>query len=282
METVFVGPAPRIALSVHGNGPLLLFLHGIGGNRHHWREQLPIFASRFKAVAWDARGYGESDDYEGSLKFEDFTSDVLRVLDHFKQHKAHLVGLSMGGRIARNFALRHPERVAKLVLANTTPGFDALTADEVKKFVAERKNRSPESMKALISAHARPGAYGDLLASFKALRQPSYLKTLEASVTQDRAAPIEKIRAPTLVVTSDEDKVYPPSIARAMVKRIPGARLAVISGAGHLSNLEQPGQFNEVVLRFLSAQEKQPWHNKESRSSRALAAASANPRRSRS
>jgi 3-oxoadipate enol-lactonase len=278
METVFVGPAPRIALTVHGNGPLVLFLHGIGGNRHHWREQLPIFATRFKAVAWDARGYGESDDYEGSLKFEDFSSDVLRVLDHLKQQKAHLVGLSMGGRIARNFALRHPDRVAKLVLANTTPGFDALTPDEVSKFVAERKNRSPESMKALISRHARPGAYEDLLESFKALRQPSYLKTLEASVSQDRAAPIERIRAPTLVITSDEDKVYPPSIARGMVKRIPGARLAVISGAGHLSNLEQPGQFNEVVLRFLS-QEHQAWHKKESRSSRALAAGSVNRRR---
>ena len=73
METVFVGPAPRIALSVHGNGPLVLFLHGIGGNRHHWREQLPIFASRFKAAAWDARGYGDSDDYEGPLQFSVFS-----------------------------------------------------------------------------------------------------------------------------------------------------------------------------------------------------------------
>jgi 3-oxoadipate enol-lactonase len=280
METVFVGPAPRIALDVQGTGPLVVFLHGIGGNRHHWRHQLPVFATRFKAAAWDARGYGESDDYEGPLDFASFTQDLLRVLDFFKAAKAHLVGLSMGGRIARNFALRHPERVAKLVLANTTPGFDALSPDEVKKFVAERKNRTPESMKALISAHARPGTYEELLASFKALRQPSYLKTLEASVTQDRAAPIEKIRSPTLVITSDEDKVYPPSIARGMAKRIPDARLAVISGAGHLSNLEQPGQFNQVVLRFLS-QEKQPWQKKESRSSRVLAAASVNPRRSR-
>jgi 3-oxoadipate enol-lactonase len=280
METVFVGPAPRIALSVHGNGPLVLFLHGIGGNRNHWREQLPIFASRFKAAAWDARGYGESDDYAGALKFEDFTADVLRVLDHFKQQKAHLVGLSMGGRIARNFALRYPERVARLVLANTTPGFDAMTPEQVRKFVDERKNRTPDSMKALISRHARPGAYEDLLASFKALRPASYLKTLEASVAQDRAAPIEKIRVPTLVVTSDEDKVYPPETARLMAKRIPGALLAVISGAGHLSNLEQPGQFNQVVLRFLSGQE-QPWHRNESRSSRVLAAGSASPRRSR-
>jgi 3-oxoadipate enol-lactonase len=280
VETVHVGPAPRIALSVHGSGPLVVFLHGIGGNRHHWNEQLPVFATRFKAVAWDARGYGDSDDYAGPLDFASFTQDLLRVLDHFKAQKAHLVGLSMGGRIARNFALRHPERVARLVLANTTPGFDALTPEQVKKFVEERKARSPETIRALISRHARPGAYEDLLASFKALRQPSYLKTLEASVTQDRAASIERIRAPTLVITSDEDKVYPPSIARNMAKRIPGARLAVISGAGHLSNLEQPGQFNQVVLRFLSDTETQ-WHRKESRSSRALAAGSASPRRSR-
>jgi 3-oxoadipate enol-lactonase len=280
VETIHVGPAPRIALTVHGSGPLVVFLHGIGGNRHHWRHQLPVFATRFKAVAWDARGYGDSDDYAGALRFDDFTADLLRVLDHFRQPKAHLVGLSMGGRIARNFALRHPERVARLVLANTTPGFDALTPEQVKKFVEERKARSPATIKALISQHARPGAYEDLLESFKALRQPSYLKTLEASVTQDRAAAIERIRAPTLVVTSDEDKVYAPSIARNMAKRIPGARLAVISGAGHLSNLEQPGQFNQVVLRFLSDQEMQ-WHKKESRSSRALAAGSASPRRSR-
>jgi 3-oxoadipate enol-lactonase len=281
VQTVHVGPAPRIALSVHGKGPLVLFLHGIGGHRHHWREQLPVFATRFTAAAWDARGYGDSDDYAGPLDFSSFTQDVLRVLDFFKARKAHLVGLSMGGRVARNFALRHPERVERLVLANTTPGFDAMTPEQVKRFVEERKNRTPESMKALISQHARPGAYDDLLASFKALRQPSYVKTLEASVAQDRAAPLEKIRVPTLVITSDEDRVYPPSVARDMVKRIPGARLAVISGAGHLSNLEQPAQFNQVVLRFLSAQENQSWQARGSRSSRALAAGSANPRRSR-
>jgi 3-oxoadipate enol-lactonase len=159
VETVFVGPAPRIALSVHGNGPLVVFLHGIGGNRHHWREQLPIFATRYKAAAWDARGYGDSDDYAGPLDFGSFTQDLLRVLDFFKAQKAHVVGLSMGGRVARNFALRYPERVARLVLANTTPGFSAFTPQELKKFVEERRNRTPESIRALISRHARPGAY---------------------------------------------------------------------------------------------------------------------------
>jgi 3-oxoadipate enol-lactonase len=256
VETVRIGPAPRIALSVHGSGPLLVFLHGIGGHRHNWRHQLPVFATRFTAAAWDARGYGDSDDYDGPLDFASFTQDLLKVLDHFRARKAHLVGLSMGGRIARNFALRFPERTASLVLANTTPGFDAMTPEQVKQFVAERKARSPQTIKALLSPYARPGAYEEMLEAFKALRQPSYLKTLEASVGQDRAAPIEKIRVPTLVVTSDGDTVYPQAMARRMARRIPGAKLAILSGAGHLSNLEQPGQFNTVVLQFLSQQEK--------------------------
>jgi 3-oxoadipate enol-lactonase len=234
----------------------VLFLHGIGGNRHHWREQLAFFSREYKAAAWDARGYGDSDDYDGPLDFPAFSGDVLRVLDFFRAPKAHLVGLSMGGRIARDFALRHPERLATLTLANTHPGFDALSPDEVRHFVDERRNRTAESMRALLGSQARPEAYEALLESFKALRKPSYLKTLEASVAQDRAAPVEKIRARTLVITGSEDRVYPPALARAMAQRIPGARLVEIAGCGHLSNLEQPERFNRIVRNFLMREEQ--------------------------
>src|SRR4029077_19909568 len=111
LDTVFVGPAPRLAVSVAGRGSLVLFLHGIGGNRHSWEGQLEFFSSRFKAAAWDARGYGDSEDYAGPLDFQVFSQDVLRVLNQFGEKQIHLVGLSMGGRIARNFALAHPERL---------------------------------------------------------------------------------------------------------------------------------------------------------------------------
>jgi pimeloyl-ACP methyl ester carboxylesterase len=84
-----------------------------------------------------------------------------------------------------------------------------------------------------------------------ALRKDSYLKTIEASTREDRGARIEAITAPTLVVTSDEDRLYPAALAEHMARRIPGARLAVIHGAGHLSNLEQPEAFNAAVLPFL-------------------------------
>ena len=252
METVFVGPAPRLAVSVAGAGELVIFLHGIGGNRSNWSHQLDVFSRKFKAAAWDARGYGDSDDYDGPLDFSVFSADLVRVLDFFKCEKAHVIGLSMGGRIARNFALHHPGRVNRLVLANTTPGFGSLKKEQIAKFVEDRKQLDPVAQAArLVSARARPGAREKLEASLRAVRRESYVKTVEASVTQDLAAPIEQIRAPTLVITSEDDRLYPPEIARDMARRIPGARLAVIPDAGHLSNLEQPERFNDVVLSFL-------------------------------
>jgi 3-oxoadipate enol-lactonase len=237
---------------VAGSGPLVVFLHGIAGNRAHWTAQLRFFSERFRAAAWDARGYGDSDDYEGALHFEDFTADLLRVLDFLREDKAHVVGLSMGGRIARSFALKHPARVHTLTLANTSPGFDALTPEEVLRFVEERKARTPDSMRSLLGSRARPGVYQALLASFKALRNESYLKTLEASVAEDRAAPLEKLRVPTLVITGDEDRVYPLELTQRMAQRIPGAELVVLEGCGHLSNMEQPERFNAALLDFLT------------------------------
>jgi len=89
-------------VSVAGKGTLLLFLHGIRGSRHHWARQVEFFSRHFRAAAWDARGYGDSEDYEGALQFDEhFSADVLRVADHFGADKMHLVGLSMGGRIAQ-------------------------------------------------------------------------------------------------------------------------------------------------------------------------------------
>jgi 3-oxoadipate enol-lactonase len=250
--TELVPGSPRIALALEGRGPLILFLHGIGGNRNHWQHQLAFFSQQgFRAAAWDARGYGESDDYEGPLQFDDFTTDVERTLDFLGEEKAHLAGLSMGGRIARNFALAHPQRVLTLTLANTSPGFDALSPEEVLLFVEQRRNRSPESARRILGSRARAGAHDALLASFHALRNESYLKTLEASVAQDRDAPLEKLAVPTLVITGDEDRVYPPELSRRMASRIPGAELAVLEACGHLSSLEQPERFNEVLLEFL-------------------------------
>jgi len=220
------------------------------------------FSARYRFAAWDARGYGDSDDYPGALDFVDFGRDLERVLDHFATARAHLVGLSMGGRIARDFALNLPQRVASLTLANSSPGYDALSPKEVQAYLAARqapllagktpRDIAPERARQLVSRNPGPGVLEELIESLAALRKDSYLKSIEASVTQDRAAPMERISVPTLVITSDEDRLYTPTLARDMARRIPGAEFVEIRGAGHLSNIEQPAQFNAAVLDFLS------------------------------
>lgn len=219
---------------------------------------MEFFSRQFTAAAWDARGYGESEDYEGPLDLRDFSADLLRLLEHFKAAKAHLVGLSMGGRIVRSFALAHPARVKSLVLANTSPGFDALSPERVAAFVEQRRNLDPVAQaKRLLGRDAASEAFERLVAGLSAVHRDSYLKTVQASVAQDLAAPIENIAAPTLVIGSSEDPLYPLEIARGMAHRIPGARLAELPG-GHVSNLEQPERFNAVVLEFLKTVEKSP------------------------
>ena len=181
---------------------------------------------------------------------------MLRVAEHFKAAKFHLVGLSMGGRIARNVGLHYPGWLRSLTLADTSPGFDALSPEQVRRFVSERKARTPETLRRLLGKNPRPEAYQALMESFAATHPESYVKTIEASVAHDRASPLEDIRVPTLVITGTEDQVYPPAMAHDMARRIPGAKLAEIEGAGHMSNLEQPERFSKVLFEFIDRQEK--------------------------
>ena len=112
-----------IAYDIEGSGPLVVFLHGIGGNRLNWTDQLAHFGRRFCAVAWDARGYLDSDDSPQTLRFSDFADDLYRLLDRLKADRAHLVGLSMGGMIIQDFYGRYTDRVATLSLVDTSSGF---------------------------------------------------------------------------------------------------------------------------------------------------------------
>ena len=259
--TIRIEPRPRIAIDVMGRGPLLIFLHGIGGNRGNWRDQLPAFGRFFTAVAWDARGYGASDDDDGPLDFADLSADLLRVIDHFKTDRAHLCGLSMGGRIAMDFHDRHAERVASLTLCDTQPGLTQMPAEKRLDFIRLRQEPlrtgktpaeiAPIVAKTLISPRAVPGAFERLVESMSALRAASYLKTIEASFLYDRKPDLEAIRVPTHVVVGADDTLTPPDVARGMADRIPGATLTIVREAGHLVNLEQPERFNVSVLGFL-------------------------------
>ena len=260
-QTDFIPGPPRIAVDHAGKGPLLILMHGIGGNRTNWHDQLEPFAADFHVISWDARGYGASDDYEGPLDFGAFASDLAHLLDFFGVLRAHLVGLSMGGMIALDFYSRFPQRVATLTLCDSLPGFSHLTAEQRSEFIRlrqepllagkEPKDIAPAVAGTLIGKSARPGSFERLVASMATLHKHSYLKTIAASANYIRTFELEKIAVPTHLVVGDEDQLTPPEMSRQMAKRIPGARLTVIEGAGHLSNIEQPEKFNRAVLEFL-------------------------------
>ncbi len=253
---------PRISILSAGSGELIVFLHGLGSTKENWRPQLDHFSRTHHAVAWDARGYGESDDYEGELVFErDFVSDLLSVMDLLDAGRAHLVGLSMGGIIAQCFYFSHPERVRSLVLADSFPSFQVIGAVAVKGFLAARvdpllEGATPADLasaaaKAMLAPGAPESAYELLLASLSNLRIESYVKAARALAAQEAIGKLEDIVVPTLVLTGELDLLAPVSLAREMSEKIPGSELAIIPEAGHISNLERPEEFNRVVSRFV-------------------------------
>lgn len=259
--TVRIPPSPMIAVDHAGQGDLLVFLHGIGGNKRNWHDNIEAFAKHWHAVAWDARGYGESEDYEGPLKFTDYADDLARVLDHFKAQRAHIVGLSMGGRIAMDFAARYGDRLLTLTLCDTHQGFAHFSDEKKREFIRIRKEPlinggEPKDIavpvaKTLIGPNAPREAFDKLVDSMSRLHKESYIKSIEASVMGDHGASLGDIKVPTHVICGGDDKLTTPEMARNLAGLIPGAKLTIIPGAGHLVNIEKPAEFNAVAVDFI-------------------------------
>lgn len=261
-----IAGTPRIAVEYAGTGEPVLFMHGIGGNRRNWHSQIPVFAEHFKAIAWDARGYGDSDDYEGALDFNSYADDAVRVLDHFGIDRINLCGLSMGGRIAMDFAARHAGRLKTLVLCDTHKGFSGLSPEARAAFVASRKEplmngKEPKDIagpvaKTLIGPNASQEAYDALVDSMTRLHKESYIKSIEASVNSDVRTDLGNIKVPTLVVVGSADRLTTIDMAKSIAGDIAGSELSVIDGAGHLVNIEEPMRFNTIVVDFLRRKSK--------------------------
>jgi len=264
LTTGFVPGTPRLAYDAAGNsGPIVICLHGIGGNRTNWSTQLRDLSDVARVIAWDARGYGLSEDYPGALAFSDFAADLLRLLGHLRIERAHLCGLSMGGRIALDFHERHSARTASLVLVDTFPGFDSsFTQQGRERFVRERRepllagktlaDMAPAVARGLVSPSAPPQVTQQLIASMCALHTDSYLKTIEAMTMYQPVTDVSQIRVPVQIIVGADDKLTPPAISRKMAAAIPGARLLELAATGHLSNLENPVAFNACLREFLT------------------------------
>ncbi len=264
MKTSHIPGRPALAVDHAGAGELLVLMHGIGGNRTNWTDQVATFSPHFQTVAWDARGYGLSEDYDGPLDFADFSRDLLRLLDHFGACRAHLCGLSMGGRIAQDFYRLFPERVASLVLVATFPGFKRLDEAERRRFVALRlhplteggkqpRDIAPTVAATLIGPEADRRHFDRLVESMGVLHKESYIKTLQATTTYEEALELETVTVPTLLIFGENDSLTPPAVGRGMAARIAGSRFVEVPRSGHLINIEEAEIFNARVLEFLLA-----------------------------
>lgn len=253
----------KIAWERQGAGEPLLLVQGLGYARWGWEPVLPGLAEHFSVIYFDNRGIGESDAPPGPYTVAELAADTIQVLDESGVQQAHVVGTSLGGMIAIELALTHPERVDRLVLACTTPGGPhahpmpkktaALIALAATLEPPIALRRFVENALAPAVADERPQLVETILAHRLANPQDPVAWVAQASAggAFDRFDDLGRIPAPTLVQTGDEDVVVDPRNSELLAERIPDARLETFAGGGHLFVWEQPDAFVASVTRFL-------------------------------
>ena len=250
----------RVHYERRGSGPLLLLLHGIGSNSRSFRYQLAELSDSWTVVAWDAPGYGRSDDPLQPFSLEDLADRAVSLLDELEVDRAHVLGVSMGGVIAQLVYHRQPMRVRSLILADTNPGGGGLPEPERSARVQGRLEAlarwGPRGMaEARAPVLLRPDAPPELVAEVTEImaevRPAGYCAAAIALGATDLTALLGAIAVPTLVIHGAQDRVVPPETGRMLADSVPGAHYVLIPDAGHVSNQEQPAAFNAAVRRFL-------------------------------
>ena len=243
----------------------VLFVHGLGGSRVAWDPQLSALGSTRRCLAPELPGYGGSPP-EPDMGFHDLADLLARFITDTVGGPAHVVGLSMGGMVAQHLALRHPDRVAGLVLLDTSPAFgidgtDALEWKRLRLDALDRGLTPAEMAEGVLRSVGGPGLTGPALAAAVAAMGRVTTEGLRAAVemlpTHDLSTQLHLITAPTLVAVGELDTETPPLYSRMLASGIPDARLSLIAGSGHLSNLEEPRQVNRLLEDFLDEIDRQ-------------------------
>lgn len=235
----------------YGSGPVVVFAHGRGGNTLSWWQQVPVFASRYRVIIFDHRGFGRSRCDAAHFTCDYFHRDILAILDAEGIERASLVCQSMGGWGGLKAAVSYPARIAALVLCNTPGGLDTPLATAAIEHLASGAVK-PGTGQLGESFVAKDPAGAHLCRQISALNSNFPKPVLR--LTRARTVRREELRnyaVPTLLLTSPEDRLFPPAVVEEVAGVIPGARLARIPNAGHSIYFERPKSFNETVLAFL-------------------------------
>ena len=249
----------EIAYEVHGTtGPWVTFSHSLGCSRKMWSSQIEALSNTCRVLAYDLRGHGESeaDATAGSLAL--YASDVIALMDGLGIRNSHFVGISVGGMIGQTLALKAPERIASLVLANTTPFMPPAAIPAWLQRIDQAKNKGVASLAAPSLERWFPETFrtghSDLIASlakeFANTSVQGYVSCCQAIMTVDTRNELERIACPTLIIAGSQDPGAPAEVLQQL-KRIPNSELLVIEGAGHLSNIDHPEQFTTALKSFL-------------------------------
>jgi 3-oxoadipate enol-lactonase len=256
-------PGFRMYYETHGAGIPLLLINGLGSDSTEWLFQLPEFAEHFLVIVFDNRGAGGSDTPPGPYTTPQMADDAAALLSHLGAGRAHVLGVSLGGMIAQEVALRHPDRVGKLVLACTSPGGEGSVrpAPEVlKSFVLSPGADMQEEIRRVVPFLYSEGYrrdHSEEIEEFvrRRLARPVSAQSnawqLAAAVGHAAWDRLSTIGAPTLVIAGDGDKVVPTVNSRRIAQRIPGAKLVILPGAPHRLFAENAEAFNREVVTFL-------------------------------
>jgi 3-oxoadipate enol-lactonase len=233
--------------------PPLVLLHGLGTDRRIWLYQIPPFCSHLPVIAVDLRGHGRSSAPAGEWTIAEMAQDVVRLLRHLGAEKGHLVGLSMGGMVAQQFALDYPYATASLTLVDTAAHVPPAAAQESLRFMDANpmKDIAASRITTALSEAVDPAMLRHFIEQVALNDKVHYLQAARAVFGFDARARLSEIAAPTLVVLGEADRTFQHEWMTGLATAIPGARLQRLAGAGHLSNLEKPQEFNRALMEFL-------------------------------
>ena len=263
-----------------GDGPVVLLIHGMAGSSRTWKEVMPLLARRFTVIAPDLLGHGESAKPLGDYSLGAHANGLRDLLSVLGIDRATIVGQSLGGGVALQFAYQHPGLSERLVLAGagglgrevswlvrlfTLPGAEYLMPLLCPAFVRDRGNE----LSRYLNEHGwRAPSVAEMWRAYASLAEPenrrSFVSTLRAVIDPGGQSVCARDKlylaahVPTLIMWGDEDPIIPVAHAYAASEAIPESRLEIFAGAGHFIHVEEPHRFAEILTDFIESTEAAP------------------------
>ena len=257
-----------VSYSDHGpdDAPVIIFIHGFPLNKSTWNIQVEALKENYRVIAYDIRGHGNSDAGIDEFFIELFVIDLLRLMEKLKIEKSILCGLSLGGYIALHAVLKHPDRFDGLILNDTQCIADTPEIKENRCLAIIRimKNGVEQYADEIIKNLFAPESFTKKKNVIDAVKEmiisapkQSLCNTLHAlAERKETCDELHKINIPVLIMVGKEDKITPIAAAQQMHEKILNSKLEIIQHAGHLSNLENPTEFNAHLVNFFELVDK--------------------------